>query len=160
MLETGQGAESEKPATVGKTALAQQRHTLPAGTHELQWHPDPSLAARTYILRLSAAPTIGIGRTASASAVARILGVDAGFGVPSAKPGDTVTLVVRTDAKRLTLQMLRSGPETLPTYANDVINGVPSAGRRTSTGARTPSTPRRSTFRSATTGRPASTPCS
>ena len=54
----------------------------------------------------------------------RLLGVDAAFSERSAAPGTEATLVVRTDAAALTVQMLRSGPETEPTYANNVINGV------------------------------------
>jgi hypothetical protein len=57
-------------------------------------------------------------------AVVRILGVEAGFAVRSVRPGDRATLVVRTDARTLTVQMLHSGPETVPTYANNQINGV------------------------------------
>ena len=54
----------------------------------------------------------------------RLLGVDAAFSERSAAPGTEATLVVRTDASALTVQMLRSGPETVPTYANNVINGI------------------------------------
>src|SRR5476649_55893 len=125
VLKTGQGAASEQPATVGQTALAQRRVTLGPGDHELAWAPDPSLPARTYILRLAAEPRSGASRPASARAVVRILGVDAGFAVRSARPGDKATLVVRSDATGLTLQMLHSGPEPEPTYANGVIQGVP-----------------------------------
>ena len=58
-------------------------------------------------------------------AVVRVLGVEAAFAERSALPGAQATLVVRTDAKTLTVQMLRSGPEAEPTYANDEIKGVP-----------------------------------
>ncbi len=95
------------------------------GDHELAWRPDPRLAARTYILRVTATPLAGTAHPAAARAVVRILGVDAGFGVRSARPGDTATLVVRTDAAHLSLQMLHSGPETQPTYANGLIQGIP-----------------------------------
>jgi hypothetical protein len=116
VLQTGQGVASEQPATVvGQAALAERRVTLGPGEHELAWSPDPSLPARTYILRLAAAPLSGSSPSASARAVVRILGVDAGFAVRSARPGDTATLVVRTDAKVLSLQMLHSGPEQEPT---------------------------------------------
>jgi hypothetical protein len=126
VLETGQGVASEKPAAaVGQTALAERRVTLEPGEHELAWTPDPSLPARTYILRLAAEPHSGALRPASARAVVRILGVDAGFGERSVRPGDTATLVVRSDAKSLVLQMLQSGPELQPTYANGLIQGIP-----------------------------------
>jgi hypothetical protein len=96
--------------------------TLAAGEHGLEWTPPAALPARTYILALTARS----GSTAdAASAVARVLGVDAAFGRRSAQPGDVVSLVVATDARRLTLQMLRSGPDTEQTAANDEIKGVP-----------------------------------
>ena len=56
--------------------------------------------------------------------VVRVLGVEAAFATRSALPGDHTMLVVRTDAKTLGVQMLRSGPETEPTYANNEIKGV------------------------------------
>jgi hypothetical protein len=124
VLETGQGAASERPVAVGQTAVAEQRVTLGAGERELAWAPDPSLPPRTYILRLTAEPRSGLSRTASARAIVRILGVDAGFAVRSARPGDAVNLVVRSDATGLLLQMLQSGPEQEPTYANGVIQGI------------------------------------
>jgi hypothetical protein len=125
VLQTGQGVASEQPVSVAASALAKQQATFGPGVHEFVWRPDPALPARTYILRLTATPLLGLGHAASARAIVRLLGVDAGFATRSAQPGDTATLVVRTDATSLTLQMLRSGPETEPTYANGVINGSP-----------------------------------
>jgi hypothetical protein len=125
VLQTGQGATSEQPATVGESAVKERNVVLGPGEHELAWKPDPSLPARTYILRLTAAALLGSSRPASAKAVVRVLGIEAGFGVRSARPGDTAALVVRSDAKSLSLQMLHSGPEAEPTYANGVIKGIP-----------------------------------
>ncbi|HLK44853.1 MAG TPA: N,N-dimethylformamidase beta subunit family domain-containing protein, partial [Acidimicrobiales bacterium] len=123
ILETGQGVASEQPSQGAEAALGTTEQTLGPGTHSLVWTPPPTLVPRTYIARLSArAPG---GRTQSTQAVVRLLGVDAAFATPSAKPGDTATLVVRAQATSLTLQLLRSGPETDPTYANNVIKGVP-----------------------------------
>ena len=125
VLQTGQGAASEQPVAVAASPLAERQVELGPGKHELAWRPDPKLAARTYILRVTATPLGGSAHPATARAVVRILGVDAGFGVRSARPGDTATLLVRTDAAHLSLQMLHSGPETVPTYANGLINGIP-----------------------------------
>jgi hypothetical protein len=121
ILETGQGARSEQPSTVAETSLREKDVVLGPGTHSLEWTPAPTLPARTYIARVSATAH---GATTMSDAVVRVLGVDAAFSKRSARPGDAVTLVVRTDAPSLTVQFLRSGPESVPTYANNVINGV------------------------------------
>ena len=41
------------------------------------------------------------------------------------RPGATAGLLVRTDASSLSLQLLRCGPESEQTYANDELKGVP-----------------------------------
>jgi N,N-dimethylformamidase beta subunit-like, C-terminal len=124
VLETGQGAASEKPVSVGQSELSAQRAILGAGEHELEWEPPANLPARTYILRVSAQPRRGHAAPGVTHAVARVLGVDAAFAQRTAKAGDTVDLFLRTDAAQLTLQMMRSGPETVPTYSNNDLNGV------------------------------------
>jgi hypothetical protein len=124
ILETGQGIASEQPSAGAKTTLG-NGHTvsLRAGAHELTWTPAATLPARTYIARVTAsAPG---SKPVTAHAVVRVLGVDAAFGVRSIRPGDQATLVIRTDAQALTVQLLHSGPETEPTYANNEIKGVP-----------------------------------
>ena len=123
ILETGQGAASEQPSVVAETSLREQDVVARAGNRTLRWTPPASLPARTYIARLSArAPG---HPTQTLHAVVRILGVEAAFAARSALPGDHQTLVLRTDAKQVTVQMLRSGPETEPTYANNEIKGIP-----------------------------------
>jgi len=62
VLQTGQGAASEKPVSVGKTTLAEQHVLLPAGEHTLEWRPPPTLPARTYILQVTATPRRGVIR--------------------------------------------------------------------------------------------------
>ena len=124
VLQTGQGAASEKPVAVGQSELSAQRVTLGAGEHTLEWKPPATLPARTYILRVTAEPRHSHTPPAVTHAVARVLGVDAAFAVRTAKAGDTVDLFLRTDASQLTLQMMRSGPETVPTYSNTDLNGV------------------------------------
>ena len=123
ILETGQGAASEQPSTVAETTLREQDLVASAGYRTLRWTPPASLPARTYIARVTARAAGHPAQTMHA--VVRVLGVEAAFSTRSALPGDRCTLVVRTDAKTLTVQMLRSGPETEPTYANNEINGIP-----------------------------------
>ena len=52
------------------------------------------------------------------------MGVDAAFARRSAATGETLPLVVHSEARALSVQVLRSGPETEPTYANNEIKGV------------------------------------
>jgi len=125
VLQTGQGAASEKPVSVAQSELTTQRATLRSGEHVLEWSPPATLPARTYILRVSAQPRYGHAPPAVTHAVARVLGVDAAFAVRTAKAGDTIDLFLRTDASQLTLQMMRSGLETVPTYSNTDLNGIP-----------------------------------
>jgi hypothetical protein len=54
----------------------------------------------------------------------RLLGVDAGFTKRSAAPGEQANLVVRTDARTLTVNVIRCGPEPEPTYANNELKGI------------------------------------
>jgi len=122
VLQTGQGVASEQPLGVRRTGLSAQRLKLPAGAHTLDWTPDPALPPRTYVLRLSARSG---GKTHVEQATVRVLGVDAGFTVGSVRQGGSAGLVVRTDARSLRLQLLRCGPETEETYANDELKGVP-----------------------------------
>ncbi|HEU5362260.1 MAG TPA: N,N-dimethylformamidase beta subunit family domain-containing protein [Gaiellaceae bacterium] len=123
ILQTGQGVASEQPAKGVESSLSTMRRRLAAGPHTLDWTPPAALPPRTYVARVSARSSDG--RTQTSNAVVRLLGVDAAFAERSAAPGSPVTLVVRTDAKALSVQLLRSGPETEPTYANDEIKGVP-----------------------------------
>ena len=125
VLQTGQGVASERPVAVGSTSVGEQRVLLLSGEHELVWTPPATLPARTYILRVTATPRVGHARPVKVKAVARVLGVDAAFAVRTAKAGDTVTMMMRTDASLVTLQMMRSGIETVPTYSNSDLNGVP-----------------------------------
>jgi hypothetical protein len=126
VLETGQGAASEQPSKGAEGTLRTSVRRLPAGRNTLAWTPSPTLAPRTYITRVSARD--GDGTERSMQAVARILGVEGSFARRSAAPGETVTLTVRAEARSLSIQLLHSGPETEPTYANNEIKGVPVGG--------------------------------
>jgi hypothetical protein len=66
--------------------------------------------------------------TVGASAVVRLLGVDAGLESPSVAPGGTARLVVSTDAQQLGVQVLRCGPETEQTNDNITMHGEPVSG--------------------------------
>jgi hypothetical protein len=122
VLQTGQGVASEKPVTSGEAGVSRRTLRLDAGAHTVGWVPSPALPARTYVLRVSAKQRL---KTVTKQAVVRVLGVDAGFTLPSARPGSTAPLLVRSDAQSLSLQLLRCGPETEPTYANNELKGVP-----------------------------------
>jgi N,N-dimethylformamidase len=122
ILQTGQGAASEQPTKGAEGTLRTSHSVFDAGHHTLDWTPATTLAPRTYIARISARSLDG--RVETKQAVVRLLGIDAAFSERSTAPGTEATLVVRTDASGLTVQMLRSGPETVPTYANNVINGL------------------------------------
>jgi hypothetical protein len=122
VLETGHGADSVQSVPAAQLPPYERTATREAGPHELSWTPPATLPSRTYILSLN---TRAGRSTETASVVARVLGVDAAFGKRSALPGEVISLVVATDARHLTLQMLRSGPETEGTFSNDEIKGVP-----------------------------------
>jgi hypothetical protein len=122
VVESGQGVASERLLSSGQAGIAARMLRLGAGGHTLGWEPAPAQPARTYIVRVSAREG---PRLAEQSAVVRLMGIDAGFLTPSVRPGATAALVIRTDARALRLQLLRCGPETAPTYANDLMNGVP-----------------------------------
>jgi hypothetical protein len=62
--------------------------------------------------------------------------VEASFRRESYAPGQTATLVVRTEAKRIRMQLFRVGPERTTTRGNNEIQGVPvTATRKISDGA-------------------------
>ena len=123
ILQTGQGAASEQPTKGAVGTLRTSRKVFAAGHHTLDWTPAPTLAPRTYIARISARSLDG--KLETKQAVVRLLGIDAAFAERSTAPGTEATLVVRTDASTLAVQILRSGPETEPTYANNEIKGIP-----------------------------------
>jgi hypothetical protein len=93
------------------------------GRTHIPWNPAPSTAPGSYQLRLRRAgnppgPVIG-------QAIVRVLDVEATFGRRSALAGERVTLSVLCDAPWLQMTLLRCGPESVPTYSNSLMNGVP-----------------------------------
>jgi hypothetical protein len=123
VFATGQGVASEQPVSSGQESLTEQTQVLEPGSHVLPWTPTPDLRPRTYVLRLTA--TTASGREQSARAVVRLLGVDAGFAARSAAPGESADLLVRTDAQRVSVRLIRCGFEQEPTYANNELKGTP-----------------------------------
>jgi hypothetical protein len=54
-----------------------------------------------------------------------VLGVDAGFSAESYLAAGSARLAIETDAKSLTLQTFRAGPEDTPTHSDTLMNGAP-----------------------------------
>jgi hypothetical protein len=108
------------------------------GVHSVQWAPKKA-KPRTYLVRLSAVDAAGnrttlgvrsageLRRTSARSPVIRVLGVDAAFERPSYDQGQNAGLRIESDAKELTVQLFRSGPEHVDTTARNVMNGVAAA---------------------------------
>lgn len=108
---------------------------LSAGPQTLVWAPSSNVSPRTYLLRLSATDDAGNRRTYGPddahvrsfprSPVVRVLGIDAAFTQESYAPGQLAQLSIATDAPVLTVQVFHSGPERVPTYSDQIMNGVP-----------------------------------
>jgi hypothetical protein len=108
---------------------------LQAGRNSFTWYPKKTIGPRTYLLRITSVDAAGNRRTYGpstarygrrpSSPVVRVLGVDAGFTQESYSPGQTARMVIETDAKQLTWQVFRAGGESVPTYADNVMNGAP-----------------------------------
>jgi hypothetical protein len=108
---------------------------LRPGSNTFTWHPHWSIAARTYLVRITAVDGAGNRRTYGAddakegrrlrSAVVRLLGVDAGFSQESYVATSSARLAIETDATALTLQTFRAGPEDIGTFNDSIMNGVP-----------------------------------
>jgi hypothetical protein len=105
------------------------------GKHSIGWVPADTITARTYILSLTTEDTAGntltygspnpfVGRYPRAP-VARVQGIDAAFTRQSFAPGQRGVLSIATDARKLTLQVFRTGPEHIVTYADYLLEGVP-----------------------------------
>jgi hypothetical protein len=117
-----------------RTAVATVEQALPAGAHEMRWTPDLDTPVGSYVLRLTVyalghRPRIYGGQRPlvpgrSQVPVVRILGIEAACDRRSYAPGDLIRLSVFSDAVRLTLQVLHSGPEEEYTNRNDAMSGV------------------------------------
>jgi hypothetical protein len=126
---------TEKQGTTTHAAVHTQEVVLDAGAHDLVWSPPPGQAPGTYTLAVSATDRLGTRRISGGRGpkypnlrqgpVVRVLGLDAAFVHSSHLPGDQATLAISADAPAITIQLFRSGPETVPTYSNTQMNGVP-----------------------------------
>ncbi len=134
----------DRPATVILEAIKTGRRTdevvwktkrrLKGGRHRLAWTPDPSLPARTYLLRLTVKDRKGRTRLYGTdrpyvpwrpqAPVVRILGIEGAFTARSYAPGQKAELVVSADTRRLTVELFRVGPEEEPTFKKNEMKGV------------------------------------
>jgi hypothetical protein len=135
----GAVAETIEGGVAGASPTSQgtEQHALGRGRHTLEWTPPPTLAPGTYSLVLTvtgrdAKPkrvTFGAATPAHPAAprapIVRLIGIDAAFTARSYAAGDSATLQIAADAKTLTAQVLHVGPETVPTYSNTLVNGIP-----------------------------------
>ena len=113
---------------------------LRRGSHELPVRIDRSLRPGTYLVRLVVTDARGRTRLYGATPsekgprgrapVIRVLGVEAAFRERSYAPGNVAALRIETDARRLRLQLFRSGPETEATRGRHEMRGVPVTGPR------------------------------
>src|SRR5437773_4543735 len=107
---------------MGPKLLWRAARILPRGERRLTWRPGGRIEPRTYELRLL------VDGALSATAVVRVLDIDAGFTRESYGPGQTARLSLSTDARSLTLRFMQAGPERSPNifaYGNDELHGVP-----------------------------------
>ena len=103
------GAARRAPATIWR---------VPAGDHVLRWTPPGRPAPAAYSLQLRAG-------TETATVVVHVQGIDAASGRAAYHPGDTARLAVCTDARRLTVDVLRITGAAPTTRRNDKVQGVP-----------------------------------
>jgi len=105
------------------------------GVHTFTWTPDATVKPGTYSLVLTVTDASGQRTVYGAASpahpkllhapVVRVLGLDAACAQRSYRAGDVASVVLAADANSIQAQLYRVGPETMPTYANDLMNGVP-----------------------------------
>jgi hypothetical protein len=107
---------------------------MPRGTNLMTWAPASTVNPRTFLVRLTAvdragnkivygAPNAFVGRS-TRGVVARVQGIDAGFGQPSYAPGQLAGIHIATDEPSLSVRVFHSGPEQVVTYADNQMAGV------------------------------------
>ncbi len=140
------GFDLTEPATVtlnvqrtGTTAAVATIYTrtwgFRQGHHSIGWVPLQGIPARTYVLSLTTVDTAGNQLTYGSpdarvrryprAPVVRVLGVDATFTKQSYAPGQVGAVRISTDEPSLTMQILKTGPETFVTYADNLLEGEP-----------------------------------
>jgi len=105
------------------------------GPHAIGWMPADNVAARTYVLSLTTTDPAGNQLTYGSpdarvnlhprAPVVRVQGIDAAFQRQSYEPGQLAALRIATDEPAMTLQVLKTGPERLITYADNLLEGEP-----------------------------------
>jgi hypothetical protein len=132
----GLHAGSAEGVTAGNAASLDRLFdkSVGRGVHEITWTPTPTTPPGTYSLVVSAVDATGrrvvLGAASPAhpalprAPVVRVLGLDAYFTSRSYRAGDQAELVLAASANTITVQVLQSGPEPEPTYANNVMNGI------------------------------------
>ncbi len=121
-------------ASTGGPEFEAQSALLAPGEHQLTWEPPAGLAPGTYVMQLVVTEPNGrqivygsatpLHPNLPRGPVVRLLGIDAACDQASYVPGGPLTIFVAADAAKLTVQLFQSGPETVPTYANNQLNGV------------------------------------
>jgi hypothetical protein len=135
----------------GVAPVYSQTVALRGGRSTVSWS-GAGASPRTYVILLTAVDAAGnrswYGARTQAearrrrTAVIRVGGVDAGVGQASYVPGEVAHLTVATDARSLSLQLFRSGPEGVGAKSRDVMNGVPVGPARTVSWTRWRNAPR------------------
>jgi hypothetical protein len=105
------------------------------GPHSIGWMPADNVTARTYILSLTTTDPAGNVLTYGSpdarvslhprAPVVRVMGIDASVQRQSYEPGQVAALRIATDEPSMTVQVLRTGPERLVTYADNLLEGAP-----------------------------------
>src|SRR4051794_20032477 len=91
-----------------------------AGDHVYRWRPPHAPVPAAYVLRIAAG-------SVATTVVVHVQGVDAAAGRAAYHPGDTARLAVATDARRLSVDVLRITGAAPTTRRNDKVQGVPVA---------------------------------
>jgi hypothetical protein len=105
------------------------------GPHSIGWVPAANVGPRTYVLSLTTTDPAGNQLTYGSpdarvdlhprAPVVRVQGIDAAFQRQSYEPGQLAALRIATDEPAMTLQVLKTGPERLITYADNLLEGEP-----------------------------------
>ncbi|HEY5335864.1 MAG TPA: N,N-dimethylformamidase beta subunit family domain-containing protein, partial [Mycobacteriales bacterium] len=133
----GVHAATVEGGTAGTAASARRLvdQRFGRGLHTFSWVPDATVKPGTYSLVLTVTDESGHRTVYGAASpahpkllqapVVRVLGLDAAFEQRSYRAGDVATVVLAADANTIQAQLYQVGHETVPTYANDQLNGVP-----------------------------------
>lgn len=133
----GVHAAASEGATAGDQAPLQRLvdGNFGRGMHTVPWTPPVSTPPGTYSLVVTITERSGKRTVLGASSpahpalpaapIVRVVGLDGAFTKRGYRPGDQAELMLAASARTITVQVFRCGPEQVPTYANNVMNGVP-----------------------------------